>query len=512
MNRRLIAAIVAAVALVAGVVTWTAFDDDSRSTNRAVDARLVQPAGAAVVEREQTRRGSNAAVRDIDLTAAPATVELGDRSVDTWAFNGTVPGPEIRLAAGDVVRARITNDLPAPLTIHWHGIALRNDMDGVPDLTQPAIAPGGTFVYEFAAPDPGTYFYHPHTGTQLDRGLYAPLIVDEPAASATLAADYVLMLDDWIDGTGKDPDEVFDDLRSGSGAMSGMDMGGHDMAGMRAGDMEGTDDESPVGSDSGDVEYPLYLVNGRAPSAPAEFAAKAGETVRLRLVNAGSDTPFRVAVAGTRLTVVATDGFAVEPVTVDTLLVGMGERYDVTVTVPAAAVTPIVAVAEGKIGQALAVLRTAPGELPLPDVTPAELAGRTLALRDLRAAAAVALPDQAADREYRVALTGSMADGYKWAIDAPAEGGATVPVREGDRVRLTFVNESMMWHPIHLHGHTFQVDTGSGPGPRKDTVIVPPMGRVTVELDADNPGQWALHCHNIYHAEAGMVTVLSYLQ
>ena len=508
MNRRIVVGIVTVVALIGGVVTWIASGDDARTGSAIVEARLVEPSDAVVGQREQTRRRAGATVRDLELTAAPATIDLGDRRVETWAFNGTVPGPEIRVSAGDVVRARVINDLPAPLTIHWHGIALRNDMDGVPDLTQPIIEPGGSYLYEFVAPDPGTYFYHPHTGTQLDRGLYAPLVVDE-REGRNADVDYVVMLDDWLDGTGNDPDQVLDELRAGDG-MAGMDMDGMDSDGMDGMDM--ADDASPLGADTGDVDYPLYLINGRAPTAPAELTAEPGSDVRLRIVNAGSDTPFRVAVGDTPLMVVATDGFAVEPVTVDNLLIGMGERYDVTFAAPAAAVTPIVAVAEGKQAQALAILRTGPGPLPSPDVAPSGLTGRSLNLKDLRATAAVTLTDRAPDRDYRVPLTGSMGDGYEWAIDAPSDDGTTLPVREGERVRLTFVNESMMWHPIHLHGHTFQVDTGTSPGPRKDTVIVPPMGTVTVELDADNPGQWALHCHNIYHAEAGMVTVLSYVE
>jgi len=505
--------VIAAVGLLIAGAVWVGatqpWRDETTTNSTAATATSIGPGDEAVLASERARRGSNAAVREVSLTAAPASIDLGDRTVETWAFNGSVPGPEIRVSAGDVVRARVTNDLPAPLTIHWHGIALRNDMDGVPDLTQPAIEPGGTFRYEFVAPDPGTYFYHPHTGTQLDRGLYAPLIVDEPEAPDP-GADLVVMVDDWLDGTGQDPDEVLDELRAGDG-MDGMD--GMDMDGMDGMDMDDMgSDASPLGADTGDVDYPLYLVNGRAPTAPAELTAEPGAPVRLRLVNAASDTPFRVAVGGTPITVVATDGFPVEPVTVDNLLIGMGERYDVTFTAPAAGVTPIVAVAEGKGAQALGILRTGPGPLPAPDVTPAELAGRSLTLEDLRASDAVALPERKPDRDYRVPLTGSMGDGYEWAIDAPSIEGTTLPVREGERIRLTFVNQSMMWHPIHLHGHTFQVDTGTTPGPRKDTVIVPPMGTVSVELDADNPGQWALHCHNIYHAEAGMVTVLSYVE
>lgn len=498
MNRRVPRplVIVATVALVGAAWAGVAqpWEDDER-------AGLVGPTDPVVAATEDARRSHYAAVRDISLTAAPATIDLGDRTVETWAFNGTVPGPEIRLRTGNVLRATVRNDLPDPLTIHWHGIALRNDMDGVPSVTQEAIEPGDEFVYEFTAPDPGTYFYHPHTGTQLDRGLYAPLIVEgEASTQAEYDQDITVMVDDWIDGTGQTPDDVLTGLRSGAAGMGDMDMG----------DMGETSAHAPLGDDTGDVDYPLYLINGRAPTSPAEFAVTPGERVRLRLVNAGSDTPFRVAVGGSQLTVIATDGFPVEPVTVDTLLLAMGERYDVDVTIPAASAIPLVAVAEGKGARALAVLRSGSGDTPASDANPDELGGRLLALADLQATPEVALGNEEPDHTYRAALTGDMAD-YQWGIAASEDDGATLPVREGERVRLVIENQTMMWHPVHLHGQTFQVVTDNGHGPRKDTVIVPAMGTVTVDFVADNPGQWALHCHNTYHAEAGMMTVLSYV-
>ena len=467
-----------------------------------------------VAAAERVRSAGNEPVREIELTAAPATVDLGDRTVDTWAFNGTVPGPEIRLRAGEVVRAVVRNELPDPLTVHWHGIAVPNNMDGVPGVTQEPIEPGGEFVYEFAAPDPGTYFYHPHTGTQLDRGLYAPLIVEEPTA-AEYDQDITVMIDDWIDGTGQTPDDVLAGLLNGASQMdipAATDMGNMDMSSPGSADMDMDESSaaSPLGDDTGDVDYPLYVINGRAPTSPAEFPVTAGEQVRLRLINAGSDTPFRVALGGTPLTVIATDGFPVEPVIVDTLLIAMGERYDVVVTVPGSGVFPLVAVAEGNDARALAVLRSGPGDTPAPDVDPAELDGQLLSLTDLRATPEVALEAGEPDRSYTIALTGDMAS-YGWGIAAPAEDDTTLPVREGERIRLVIENQTTMWHPIHLHGHTFQVDTGSDPGPRKDTVIVPAMATVTVDFVADNPGQWALHCHNIYHAEAGMLTFASYV-
>ena len=476
-------------------------------------------------------------IRDVELIAAPATFDLDGSAIKTWAFNGQVPGPEIRLLAGEVLRARVVNNLPQPMTIHWHGIAIRNDMDGVPDLTQEPIPPGGEFVYEFTTPDPGTYFYHPHTGTQLDTGLYAPLIVEDPSEAGTYDRDIPILLDDWIDGTGETPDEVLERLLVGGSAMQDMEsdgsagMDGMDgMEGMPGGDEgtagdphEGTmqegeelaggtvQTEGPLGDDTGDVDYPAYLINGRTPSDPAVFEVGAGERVRLRIINAGSDTPFRVAVGGTPMTVVATDGFAVEPVTVDTLLVGMGERYDVVVSIPGDGAFPLVADAEGKGGRALAVLSAGASEMPMADIAVPELEGRLLTLDDLVAAESVSLPSGEPDRTYRVELAGSMAK-YNWAITAAEEEGVTLPVHEGERVRLVFENQTAMWHPLHLHGQTFQVVRANGTlGARKDTVIVPARGQVAVEFIADNPGQWALHCHNIYHAEAGMVITLTYV-
>ena len=157
------------------------------------------------------------------------------------------------------------------------------------------------------------------------------------------------------------------------------------------------------------------------------------------------------------------------------------------------------------------MLRAGAGPTPSPRVRPKQLSGTLLSYADLHATAADALPAGKPDQTYTVALTGNM-HSYRWAAKATTKDGVTLPVRLGQRIRLILENRTMMWHPIHVHGHTFQVDTGSAPGPRKDTVIVPPMGRITVDLIADNPGQWALHCHNIYHADAGMLTQLSYVK
>jgi FtsP/CotA-like multicopper oxidase with cupredoxin domain len=457
---------------------------------------VVAAGSPRVAAVEESRRRPGAAVNDVAITAA-ATGEV-------WAYGAQVPGDEVRLRAGDVLRVAFTNDLPEPTTVHWHGIALRNDMDGVPGVTQPAVAPGEQFEYEFTAPDPGTYFFHPHVGPQLDRGLYAPLIVEDPDEPGDYDRELVLVLDDWLDGA--DPNAVLAGLQeSGMGGMGGMDMGGSmDMV------------PSGLGMDVGDVDYPTYVINGRPPGDPFTFDARRGERLRLRIINAGSDRPFRFAVGGHRLTVTHSDGFPVEPTTGDALLLGMGERYDAVITLDVDGTVPVVAVPEGGTSGGLAVIRTGTGTAPAAGVRPAELDGRLLTVDDLRAVDAVALPSRNPDRTLDFRLAGDMAT-YRWTLngrpfDADQVDDADYQLREGERVRLRFENRSPMFHPMHLHGHTFQVQQPDGPGARKDTAIIRPMQTVTADFEADNPGQWALHCHNIYHAEAGMMTVLSYVR
>ncbi len=468
------------------------------------DRAQVGARGQEVARAEERRRRGGAAVHEVDLRAAPFTLDLGGVAASTWAYNQAVPGPELRVRAGDVIRARFSNQLPEPSTVHWHGIALRNDMDGVPDLTQDAVPPAGAFTYEFTVPDPGTFWFHPHMGLQLDRGLYAPLIVEDRGEPGAYDREVVVVLDDWVSGLGASPEETLDELRAGRGPHAEHASGGGPRSDL-------------LGGPGGDVSYPLYLVNGRPPQSPAVFDARPGERLRLRLVNAGSDTPFRVAVGGHRLTVTHTDGFPVEPVTVDSLVIGMSERYDALVTVAGAGTFPLVAVAEAKGNQALALVKAGPGGAPLSGQRPrpAELEGRVLGLADLKATKEVTLPAGPPDRTHKVVLDGGE-KGYRWTINGKAaehvHGGEPLEVQEGQKVRLEFDNRTTMFHPMHLHGHTFQVVSPGARGPRKDSLIVLPEQRLAVDFVADNPGQWVLHCHNIFHMEGGMETVVSYVR
>ncbi|QHE72973.1 multicopper oxidase family protein [Rhodococcus sp. WAY2] len=484
----------------------------SRGGGPAPAPHAVGPDSTAVRAAEQVRKANIGTGNTVtaSLQARPTRIDLGGVQVDTWAYGDRIPGREIRLRRGDLLRAELSNDLPAESTIHWHGLALRNDMDGVPGLTQAAIPARSPFTYEFLAPDAGTHWLHPHVGMQFDRGLYAPIIVEDPADGADYDLEAVLVLDDWLDGVaGATPDRQLDALRRGGMPMNGMGMDHGGMTGMGMGSQ--IDPGNPLGADTGDVDYPYYLINGTLGADPFTVRARPEQRVRLRIINAGADTAFRVAVGGHQLTVTHSDGYPVQPVTGSSLLIGMGERFDAIVTL-GDGVFPLVASAEGKQGQGFAVIRTGAGGRLDPVIRTAELDAPPITGLTLRSREDVRLDRRNPDRVHELMLGMDMS-GYRWTINGATYGEHTpLEITQGQRVRLRFVNQTMMFHPMHLHGHTFQVVDGQGAGPRKDTTLVLPNQSVEVDLDADNPGQWLVHCHNLYHGEAGMMTTLSYTE
>lgn len=453
----------------------------------------------------EARRPHSGRTVSTTLTAQRTRVDLGGTIADTIAYNDIVPGPLLRASVGDELEVTVRSRLGTATSVHWHGLALRNDMDGAAAAT-PDIGEGRDFTYRFSVPHPGTYWAHPHTGLDADTGLYFPVIVDDPNEPGRYDAEWVVMLDDWTDGVGPSPAQIYERLRTPSEE-------GHDMPGMNGhgamGSMGGRD-SSPLGGDAGDVDYPLYLVNGRDAQNPSNFRVRPGQRVRIRLINAGSDTAFRVALAGHQMTVTHTDGFPVVPTDVDAVLIGMGERYDVVVTA-GDGIFPLVAAAEGKKASTRALLVTAGGSTPSPGYVPPELRGHLGTVSSFTALPEASFESTPADVELPAELGGSMAT-YDWTINGrPFAHAHPLTVRQGQRVAMTFRNSSMMWHPMHLHGHTFQVLGEDGrPGARKDTLIVLPMQKRRVIFTADNPGTWMLHCHNTYHQEAGMMTSVLY--
>ncbi len=485
-----------AAAGLAGAGWLLARSDQTGEPSHRPTGRMIGPHDRRVRETER-RRHPSGRVKELTLTANPGTVDLAGRTVDTWLYGGQLAGPVVRLGAGDRLRARLDNQLPEATTVHWHGLALRNDMDGVPGLTMEPVASGKSFDYDFTVPDPGTYWLHSHVEMQRDRGLYAPLIVDDPHELGDYDQDFTAILDDWADGVLGTPDAILHQLSTGTkGSML----------------KPAIDGASPWGPMLGDVAYPLHLVNGRPPADPATFRARPGQRIRLRLINAAADTVYRVALGGHRLTVTHADGWPITPVTVDTLLIGMGERYDVLVTAGDGAF-PLVASAEGRNFRARTILRTGSGAAT-PDIgaRPTELGRRLLSYRDLRPGRDTALPHRTPDRTARLLLSQDPTR-HRWLINhKAAPHGHPVVAHPGERLRLEFVNSSAMAHPMHLHGHTFALtgEDSGGADVRKDTVVVLPGKTVAITVQADNPGQWLLHCHNAYHMAQGMSTVLSY--
>lgn len=459
---------------------------------------LQQAINAADKARPHTGRTVTAT-----LTAQPASVDLGGPVARTLAYGDALPGPLIRANVGDELAVTVRNRLGDATSVHWHGIALRNDMDGVFPST-PNIGANSDFTYRFSSPHPGTYWAHPHVGLQTDYGLYLPVIIDDPADAGSYDAEWIVVLDDWTDGVGKNPRQIFDELK-------GSRMPAHGPNQQEMPEMSAVGSSALLGGDAGDIDYPYYLVNGRVAVAPTTFDAKPGQRIRIRIINAGADTTFRVALAGHVMTVTHTDGFPVTPTDTDAVLVGMAERYDVVVTA-GDGVFPLVAMPEGKPATpGRALLKTAGGSPPEVNYAPPELNGRIGTVDTFTAPSSASLGSAQSEVNLALELTGSMTK-YDWAINGkPYPDSPPVRVKQGQRAALAFTNSTMMYHPMHLHGHTFQVIKSDGSlGARKDTVIVLPHQKLNAVLIADNPGTWMIHCHHGYHLEAGMMTTLDY--
>ncbi|WP_315913751.1 multicopper oxidase family protein [Arthrobacter sp. lap29] len=469
----------------------------------ASGANRILPTDPLIADFEAARVTSG---RTISATLAPAplTTTLASKTISTAGYNGALVAPTLRGSVGDQLNVTIANKLSNGTSVHWHGLALRNNDDGVPGLTQDAFAPGSQNSYDFKLPHPGTYWYHSHVEMQREQALYGALIIDDPNETLVYDKEWVIVLDDWLDGVTGTPDGVLKDLSQG--VSTGMGGGGMPMRHM----LMGTSSEF-LGGDAGDVAYPFHLFNGKDPEHPETFVAKSGERVRLRIINAAGDTAYRVGIPGQQLTLTHTDGFRIKHTEVDAVVLGMGERIDALITVKEG-FTALLALAEGKGQMSYGLISTGTGTAPTWESLPGTLSGTVVDGGQLTADPSVTLPAKKPDRTYELRLTGGMMK-YDWGInghrfDMTKQFENAFDLKAGERVEVKFINETMMWHPMHIHGHTFQIGTD---GSRKDTVIVRPKQTVTVQFDADNPGQWLFHCHNAYHAERGMMGVFSYL-
>ncbi len=465
-------------------------------------------------------------VHDVVLDARPVELEIASgRRINAWTYDGKLPGTEIRAQQGERLRITLKNNLPESTSIHWHGFAQKgtSNMDGVPSLTQPPIPPAAIMVYDFIASSPGTYFYHPHSGLQIERGLYAPIIVEAKKEALTYDREYTLVLDDWLAGS---PDVAFEQLRQGISPADGLTDGSSSRSsdanemgmGMRHG---GNMDEGEGCCANEEVEYSCYLMNGRSPEAPPEFQVKRGDRVRFRVINAGAATVFRMAIQEHKLIMTHSDGFPLRTVGADAFEISPGERYDFLITANNPGAWAIVAAPTGQVDRAArGVLRytDAKGTSdPERDFVPGELNGEVLDLDQLMSADDLDYPHVAdgPDRQIDLTLSGGGEHSYDWLINGKKGLEEPFEVRTGERVRMRISNHTMTWHPMHLHGHSFRLlNEASRNEPVKDTVLVKPTmhGRAEFEFVADNPGSWLIHCHQAYHLAAGMERLIKYRQ
>ena len=496
---------------------------------------LCRAAYFQALEAAPRAAAQNPAARVVEYTLDIDATELAPagKAVQVLTVNGSSPGPVLRFREGDVARITVRNRLKdEDASIHWHGLLVPNLEDGVPLLTTPAIGPGQSRVFEFLIRQHGTYWYHSHTAHQEQRGIHGGIVIEPREAPAAKAdVDEVVVLSDWTDET---PREVQRTLQRGGDWYALRKGSAQSLYGAWKADQLGAylDREKALvpPMDLGDVAYDAFLMNGqrRLP-----LKGRPGATTRLRFINAGAATYFYLDAASGPLQVVAADGQDVKPTAVKRLLIGPAECYDVLVTIPAAGSWEVRATAQDGSGHVSAWLgegdaHTAVGPPkpnpygmseyltsildqldPEPGTPPA---ARPLApYAALRSARPHAVP--ANFREVTLKLTGDMIR-YKWSFDGlTAEEAGPLKVKRGETIRVKLVNNTMMHHPIHFHGHFFRLVTPGEPDPAtaplKHTVDVPPMSTRLIEFTADEgDGDWLLHCHLLYHHTAGMMRVI----
>ncbi len=496
---------------------------------------------------------ARAELREIELTIARQSVDFTGRPVEAMTVNGGIPGPTLVFREGDRARIHVHNRMDVETSVHWHGLLLPNREDGVPYLTTPPILPGTTYTYEFPLRQAGTYWYHSNTKLQEQRGVYGGIVIHPRVTPAgVLPREHVLVLSDWTD---EDPNEVWRNLRAGredyayaKGSLQTV------WGALRAGPLGSTLRRAwgrmpPM--DVSDVAYDRFLANGAPEST---LRAAAGERLRVRVINAAASSYFYLDWSGGPMRLVAADGPEVEPTDTHRLLIGVAETYDLLLQAPHHGRAELRATAQDGSGHASLWIGHGPDHpaTPPPPPDPYRMdhqhpdapeaadsshggshrmhhgheaepeddgnAPEAPALRRpgapyraLRAREATLAAAEAPRRTIRMRLTGDM-ERYTWHFDGKTLNEADViPVRRGEVLRIEFENETMMHHPLHLHGHFFRVLEGQGDrAPLKHTVDVPPMGRRTIEFLADADKDWFFHCHVLYHMKAGMSRIFHY--
>ena len=527
---------------------------------------------------------------EIRLTVSESGFDLNGRTGHAITINGNIPAPLIRLREGQNIRLVVENLLDEDTSIHWHGLLVPFQMDGVPGISFPGIPARSTFVYEFPVRQSGTYWYHSHSGLQEQVGHYGPMIID-PAGADPVAYDreHVILLSDW---SFLHPHRIFSRLKQEGGFFNRQK---ETLFGRRSESLSREDRQMFARmrmdpSDIADVTEAAYtlLVNGHSPEENWTGLFTAGERVRLRIINAAAQTTFNVRIPGLPMRLVATDGVDMRPVEIDEFQIGNAETYDFIVEPQDRAYTIVAesidrsAMARATLAPSMGMTAPVPPLRERPTLNMRDMgmggmdhgatghggtdhgagtggaggaAGMDHGDMDMRDESKVDFPvgvgvdmiapnpvDRVGDpgiglenvghrvlnyrqlqslvanrdtrvptRRIDVHLTGNM-ERFMWSMDGEQLSENPEPYRfaRNERVRLRLINDTMMTHPMHLHGHFFEIVNGHGAHqPMKHTVRVLPGGFVDLDLTADAPGDWAFHCHLLYHMHAGMMRVVT---
>jgi FtsP/CotA-like multicopper oxidase with cupredoxin domain len=442
--------------------------------------------------------------RMLDVLGKPAKV---------FGLIGPGGKPGLSLTAGDRFRVDLRNNCGVETLIHWHGLAPPAAQDGVPGVSQPALAAGAGYSYDFPVNDPGTFWMHSHVGLQEQQLMAAPLIVHSAGEAAAEDHSHVVMLHDF---TFRAPEEILAELKAGGGAHAHHAMAGINQSAMDMSKMDTSQMGAMAAAMLNDVAFDAYLANDRTLDDPEIVAVDKGGRVRLRIINAAAASNMWIDLGLLSGELIAVDGHAVVPVTGSVFPLAIAQRADIRVQLPKETGSwPVTFRPEGvaqRTGIILATPGAAIGKLSAGIETPSPAIDLGL---EAQLESAAPRADAPVSRTAILMLTGGGPD-YLWGFNGkPAVAHDTlISVRPGERVAVMMHNMTMMAHPMHLHGHSFRVVAINGKpidGAVRDTVLVPPMQSVTIAFDADNPGTWAFHCHHLYHMNSGMMGVMSYV-
>ncbi|MGV7220248.1 MAG: multicopper oxidase domain-containing protein [Nitrospinales bacterium] len=483
---------------------------------------------------------SIAKVVQYDLTIDYKKMDFTGRDVSAMSINNSIPGPTLRFREGDMAKIRVHNKMDVATSVHWHGLLLPHRQDGVPYVSNPPIEPGKTFEFKFPIKQTGTYWYHSHTGLQEQRGVYGAIVIT-PKVGKRLSVDRdeVVVLSDWTD---ENPDDVLRTLKRGS-----------DFYSLKKGTMQSLYGAATKGAltnvfkrslgrmppmDISDVAYDRCLANGKPEMI---IPALPGEKVRLRFINAATATYYSLQFAGGPVQIIAADGKDVQPVEMDSFLMAIAETYDLLVAVPKGGAYEFRATAQDGSGHTSIFIgsgkRVKAPDIPKPNLYKMRMPMGSKKMKgmdnkhdmktmkgmkissdrpmppysQLRSINPTTLPVDNPVREVVLNLTGDM-ERYIWSINGEViSEDNVIRIRHGENVRFVLVNQTMMHHPMHLHGHFFRVINKHGDhSPLKHTVDVPPLSTQIIEFEGNEYNDWFFHCHILYHAKAGMARVVSY--